>query len=94
MKPTALQQNAVYQKKFAMLSFYRELGVFLLYPNIEGLQSVVIFEPQWLVDQFGKLLSSWKGKAEYKGMWDTLGQHGILVEPLYKAVLSSVKSTR
>ena len=45
------------------LLFYHELGVFLFYPNIEGLKSVVILEPQWLVDRFGELFASWKGKA-------------------------------
>ena len=73
------------------LLFYHELGVFLFYPNIEGLKSVVILEPQWLVDRFGELFASWKGKAEHRDMWNTLTRYGVLVEPLYKAVLSSVR---
>ena len=73
------------------LLFYHELGVFLFYPNIEGLKSVVILEPQWLVDRFGELFASWKGMAEYRDMWNTLTRYGVLVEPLYKAVLSSVR---
>ena len=73
------------------LLFYHELGVFLFYPNIEGLKSVVILEPQWLVDRFGELFASWKGKAEYSAMWYTLTHYGILVEPLYEAVLGNVR---
>ena len=71
------------------LLFYHDLGVFLFYPNIEGLKSVVILEPQWLVDQFGKLFASWKGKTEFSNMWNTLTHYGILVEPLCKAVLDN-----
>ena len=73
------------------LLFYHELGVFFFYPNIEGLKSVVILEPQWLVDRFGELFASWKGKAEYSDMWNTLTHYGILVEPLYEAVLGNVR---
>ena len=73
------------------LLFYHELGVFLFYPEVEGLKSVVILEPQWLVDQFGKLFASWKEKTEYcSDMWNTLTHYGILVEPLYEDVLGSV----
>ena len=72
------------------LEFYHELGVFLFYPEVEGLESVVILEPQWLVDQFGNLFASWKGRTEYSDMWNTLTKYGILVEPLYEAVLGSV----
>ena len=72
------------------LQFYHELGVFLFYPVVEGLKSVVFLEPQWLVDQFGKLFASWKGKTEFSDMWNTLTCYGILVEPLYEDVLGSV----
>ena len=73
------------------LKFYHDLGVFLFYPDIKGLESVVILEPQWLVDLFGKLFASWKGQDEYINMWNTLKRYGILVEPLYEAVLSCVR---
>ena len=73
------------------LLFYHDLGVFLFYPKIKGLESIVILEPQWLVDQFGKLFASWKMQDEYTNMWNTLTHYGILVEPLYKAVLRSVR---
>ena len=73
------------------LLFYHDLGVFLFYPDIKGLESVVILEPQWLVDLFGKLFASWKGQDEYINMWNTLTNYGILVEPLYEAVLSCVR---
>ena len=72
------------------LLFYHGLGVFLFYPDIESLKSVVFLEPRWLVDQLGKLFASWKGQAKDKDLWDTLTHHGILVEPLYKAVLGHV----
>ena len=72
------------------LLFYHELGVFLFYPKVKGLESVVILEPQWLVDQFGNLFASWKGRTEYSDMWNTLTKYGILVEPLYEAELGSV----
>ena len=73
------------------LQFYHELGVFLFYADIESLKSVVFLEPQWLVDRFGELLARWKEKPEHMNMWITLTQHGILVEPLYEAVLSNVQ---
>ena len=73
------------------LLFYHDIGVFLFYPDIKGLESVVILEPQWLVDLFGKLFASWKGQDKYINMWDTLTHYGILVEPLYEAVLSCVR---
>ena len=73
------------------LQFYHDLGVFLFYPVVEGLKSVVFLEPQWLVDQFGKLFASWKGKTEFSDMWNTLTHYGILVEPLYEDVLDSVR---
>ena len=72
------------------LLFYHELGVFLFYPKVKGLESVVILEPQWLVDQFGNLFASWKGRTEYSDMWNTFTEYGILVEPLYEAVLGIV----
>ena len=73
------------------LRFYHELGVFLFYADIESLKSVVFLEPQWLVDRFGELLARWKEKPVHRNMWITLTQLGILVEPLYEAVLSNVQ---
>ena len=73
------------------LLFYHELGVFLFYPKITGLESVVILEPQWLVDRFGELFASWKQKAGYIDMWNTLTHYGILVESLSEAVLGNVR---
>ena len=73
------------------LKFYHELGVFLFYADIESLKSRVFLEPQWLVERFGELLAGWKGKLKHSNMWETFTQYGILVEPLYEAVLSEVK---
>ena len=75
------------------LLFYHELGVFLFYADIKSLKSVVFLEPQWLVDRFGELLTRWKEKPEHRNMWNTLTQYGILVEPLYEAVLSKVQKS-
>ena len=72
------------------LEYYHELGVFLFYPKVKGLKSVVFLEPQWLVDQFGNLFASWKRKCRFSEMWDTLTSYGILIEPLYEDILSSV----
>ena len=79
MKCTALQQNAMFleDEVASALLFYHELGVFLFYPDIESLKSVVILEPQWLFD-----LTRWEGQAMDKDLWDTLTDRGILVEPL------------
>ena len=71
------------------LQFYHKCGVFLYYPDIEGLGSVMFLEPQLLVDQLGKLFASCK--RQDKDLWDTLTRHGILVEPLYKAMLGNVR---
>ena len=73
------------------LLFYHELGVFLFYADIKSLKSVVFLEPQWLVDRFGELLARWKEKPEHRNMWNILTKYGILVEPLYEAVLSKVQ---
>ena len=73
------------------LLFYHELGVFLFYADIKSLKSFVFLEPQWLVDRFGELLARWKGKPEHRNMWNILTKYGILVEPLYEAVLSEVQ---
>ena len=73
------------------LRFYHELGVFLFYADIESLKSAVFLEPQWLVNRFGELLARWKEKPEHRNMWIALTRYGILVEPLYEAVLSNVQ---
>ena len=73
------------------LLFYHDLGVFLFYANIKSLNSVVVLEPQWLVNQFGKLLAKWRRKSKHMNMWNTLTQYGILVEPLYDELLKKVR---
>ena len=72
------------------LSFYHELGVLLFYPEVPGLECVVILEPQWLVDRFGALLCKWKSRADHRYMWNILGDYGILIENLYNEVLEPI----
>ena len=79
------------EEVISALRFYHELGVFLFYADIKSLDSVVFLKPQWLVDRFGELLARWNETLENKDMWDIFTQKGILVEPLYKAVLSNVQ---
>ena len=72
------------------LNFYHDLGVLLFYPKIPGLKSVVILEPQWLVNCFGALLCKWKSRADHRYMWNILGDYGILIENLYNEVLEPI----
>ena len=69
------------------LNFYHELGVLLFYPNVHGLESVVILEPQWLVDVFGTLFCKWKYQNRPKKMYALFSDYGVLTEPLYIEVL-------
>ena len=69
------------------LNFYHELGVLLFYPNVHGLESVVIPEPQWLIDVFGTLFCKWKYQDRHKKMCAWFSDYGILTEPLYNEVL-------
>ena len=69
------------------LQSYHNFRVFLFYPDIEGLKSVLFLKPQWLIDQAG----DWIGHAKDNDLWDTVERYGVLVEPLYKSVLSHVR---
>ena len=69
------------------LNFYHELGVLLFYPNVHGLESVVILDPQWLVDVFGTLFCKWKYQNRHKKMCAWFSDFGVLTEPLYNEVL-------
>ena len=71
----------------SVLSFYHELGVFLYYPDVQGLGKVVFADPQWLVKQIGKLLTveTKKGYSRQEVV-RILVKYGILVESLYNQV--------
>ena len=57
MYSIAAECHVPHDEVTSALEFYHELGVFLFYLEVEGLKSVVILEPQWLVDQFGNLFA-------------------------------------
>ena len=67
----------------SVLRFYRELGVFLYYPEVQALRQIVFVDPQWLVKQIGKILTLRKGHGYDREAARILSEYGILVEPLY-----------
>lgn len=73
----------------SVLNFYHQLGVFLYFANVPGLQDVVITDPQWLITNFAKVLSP-KGLSDHgmERLWELLHSKGVLVERLYKTVLA------
>ena len=72
----------------SVLNFYHQYGVLLYYGTVSSFREVVIANPQWLVDQFGKLLSIQRHKKIHgeKIPWKRLREEGIIVEILYKEV--------
>ena len=72
----------------SVLHFYHELGVFLHYTSIEKLREVIITDPQWLINQFGKLLmlEGFEESGPNNDFWSLLRTKGILVQPLYEEV--------
>ena len=72
----------------SVLHFYHELAVFLHYTQIESLSKRVIVDPQWLIRQFGKLLTpkEFQQKVSNQALWKPLQEKGILVQPLYEEV--------
>ena len=75
----------------SVLSFYHELGVFLHYPNIKGLEQKVILNPQWFVECLGKVLGlpgATEERYEDKAEWELFRTKGILVQKLYTNVWS------
>ena len=72
----------------SVLNFYHQYGVLLYYGAVSSFREVVIANPQWLVDQFGKLLSIQRHKKTHgeKIPWKRLREEGILLEILYKEV--------
>ena len=72
----------------SVLNFYHELAVFLHYTQIESLSHCIIADPQWLIEQFGKLLAPKEFQQEVtnQALWKPLQEKGILVQPLYEEV--------
>ena len=71
-----------------VLNFYHELGVVLYYAFIDSLNNHIIADPQWLIQQLGKLLAL-EGLECVPGnqlMWNLLREKGILVQHLYELV--------
>ena len=72
----------------SVLHFYHELAVFLHYTQIESLSQCIIADPQWLIMQFGKLLTpkEFQQEVSNQALWKPLQKKGILVQPLYEEV--------
>ena len=72
----------------SVLHFYHELAVFLHYTQIESLAHCIIADPQWLIKQFGKLLSpkEFQQEVSNQALWKPLQEKGILIQPLYEEV--------
>ena len=72
----------------SVLNFYHQYGVLLYYGTVSSFREVVIANPQWLVDQFGKLLAiqGHKNTQGEKIPWKLLREKGILLGTLYKEV--------
>ena len=72
----------------SVLHFYHELAVFLHYTQIESLAHCIIVDPQWLITQFGKLLSpkEFQQEVSNQALWKPLQEKGILIQPLYEEV--------
>ncbi len=76
----------------SVLKFYHDLSIFFHYVNVQALKSVVIANPQWLIEQMAKLLAL-KGFEDVQNytLWKPLREYGVLVQPLYHQVLQRQK---
>ncbi len=76
----------------SVLKFYHSLSIFFHYLNVPALKSVVIANPQWLIEQMAKLLAL-KGFEEVQNdtLWKPLREYGVLVQDLYYQVLQRQK---
>ena len=76
----------------SVLHFYHSFGVFFHYKHIPSLQGKVIIDPQWLVKVIATLFPiTDPDEIGVPDMWFILRQYGLLVQPLYEAVLSQQK---
>ena len=75
-----------------VLHFYHSFGVFFHYKHIPSLQGKVIIDPQWLVKVIATLFPlTDPDEVGVPDMWLVFRQYGLLVQPLYKEVLSQQK---
>ena len=70
-----------------VLQFYHDLAIFFHYSNVSSLKDYIIANPQWLIDQFAKMLApeGFEGNQN-PSLWELFRKQGILVQPLYKEV--------
>ena len=74
----------------SVLAFYHDLAVFFHYVDIPSLRKVVIADPQWLIRQMAKIMALEGFEiVKQRTLWKLLREDGILVEKLYKKVLST-----
>ena len=71
----------------SVLDFYRNLGVFLYYPDID--RKIIYIDPQWLFKQFsGLLMANYHRDLQISiGAKNNLSRYGILTSEIYKEVL-------
>jgi len=72
----------------SVLHFYHELAVILHYAQIDNLSQFIITDPQWVIEQLGKLLAleGFQQEVSNQPLWKLLRENGILVQPLYEKV--------
>ena len=68
----------------SVLNFYHELGVFLFYSCVPGLNQKVVISPEWLIRQIGKLVypSDDEVKSQPPRLRKQLKEEGVLDEQL------------
>ena len=70
-----------------VLQFYHDLAIFFHYSNISSLKDYIIANPQWLIDQFAKMLAPEGFEGNHNpSLWELFRKQGILVQPLYEEV--------
>ena len=71
----------------SVLQFYHDLAVFLHYSRVPSLKEHIIVNPQWLINQFAKILTP-KGLEGFQNpaLWDSLQKQGILEQSLYEQI--------
>ena len=75
------------------LMFYHELGVLLFYPQIDGMNDMIVINPNYIVDALGELfpLRENSDGGRYDKEWKLFHECGILVQPLYVALWKKYK---
>ena len=68
-----------------VLEYHHKLGVLLHYPQIDGLDDIVIMDPQWLINQISKLIVPPEQCSSQQLLKD-FQEKGILLEDLCKEI--------